>query len=176
MAEQMMILVDEHDNEIGLLPKMATHEQGLLHRAFSIFLFTNNGDMILQQRASSKYHSPNLWTNACCSHPLQHESIESAANRRLKEELGIEVDIEKIFSFIYKASLENGLTEHEFDHVLIGQYDDEIVFNDSEVRAIQYISIDALNKKIEQEPQQFTAWFLIAYPQLKNWMAKNIKN
>jgi isopentenyl-diphosphate Delta-isomerase len=176
MEEQMMILVDEQDNEIGLLPKMATHEQGLLHRAFSIFLFTNEGKMILQQRAANKYHSPNLWTNACCSHPMPNEIIENAATRRLKEELGIEVNMQKIFSFVYKADMDNGLTEHEYDHVFIGEYDAEIPFNTEEVASIKNISLQQLEISINQNPEEYTAWFLIAYPQLKNWMAQNIKS
>jgi isopentenyl-diphosphate Delta-isomerase len=175
MEEQMMILVDEQDNEIGLLPKMATHEQGLLHRAFSIFLFTNEGEMILQQRAANKYHSPNLWTNACCSHPMPNEIIENAATRRLKEELGIEVNMQKIFSFVYKADMDNGLIEHEYDHVFIGEYDTEIPFNTEEVASIKNISLQQLEISINQNPEEYTAWFLIAYPQLKNWMAQNIK-
>jgi isopentenyl-diphosphate Delta-isomerase len=176
MEEQMMILVDEQDNEIGLLPKMATHEQGLLHRAFSIFLFTNEGEMILQQRAANKYHSPNLWTNACCSHPMPNEIIENAATRRLKEELGIEVNMQKIFSFVYKADMDNGLIEHEYDHVFIGEYDTEIPFNTEEVASIKNISLQQLEISINQNPEEYTAWFLIAYPQLKNWMAQNIKS
>jgi isopentenyl-diphosphate delta-isomerase len=113
MQEQLMIIVNEQDEQIGLMPKMQTHELGILHRAFSIFLFTEDGQMILQKRATQKYHSPGLWTNACCSHPMQNETIEDAARRRLQEELGIAIPLQYAFHFIYKANMGNGLTEHE---------------------------------------------------------------
>lgn len=126
-----IILVDKDDNEIGKGEKMAVHLAGQLHRAFSIFIFNSQGEMMLQRRASTKYHSPGLWTNACCSHPRPGESLEQAAKRRLKEEMGFECDLQKVFSFIYKAKVED-LTEHEFDHVFIGKFDQEPVLNKEE--------------------------------------------
>jgi isopentenyl-diphosphate Delta-isomerase len=174
MQEQMMILVNEQDDQIGLLPKMATHEQGLLHRAFSIFLFTDDGKMILQQRAASKYHSPLLWTNACCSHPIPNEATDQAAHRRLNEELGISAELKKIFAFTYKADMGNGLIEHEYDHVYIGNYNEDFDINTEEVHTTKTISIPDLENEIYTNPEQFTAWFLIAYPQLKTWLQQQI--
>ena len=129
-----VILVDEQDQEIGVMEKMEAHRQGLLHRAFSVFIFNEKGEMLLQQRSLDKYHSGGLWTNACCSHPRPGEDIQRAAQRRLHEELGFVTSIEEIFDFIYKSPFDNGLTEHEFDHVFIGVYDDVIEPNQKEVK------------------------------------------
>ena len=126
MENDKVILVNEHDDMVGIMDKMEAHQQGLLHRAFSIFIFNTKGEMLLQQRAFSKYHSGGLWTNACCSHPLPGEKTEDAAQRRLKEEIGFETSLEKIFDFVYKAAFENGLTEHEFDHVFAGEYEGKV--------------------------------------------------
>jgi isopentenyl-diphosphate Delta-isomerase len=166
MQEQMMVLVNEQDEQIGLLGKTATHEQGLLHRAFSIFLFNNKGEMLMQKRALSKYHSPGLWSNACCSHPLPQEQVIDAANRRLKEELGVETELTCKFNFIYKAELENGLIEYEFDHVFTGIYEGKATLNKDEVDSITYISMEDLNADIEKNPFRYTAWFKIAIPKL----------
>jgi isopentenyl-diphosphate Delta-isomerase len=168
MTEQLMVLVNEHDEQIGLMPKMQTHEEGLLHRAFSVFLFDDKGDMILQQRANSKYHSPNLWTNACCSHPLENESPEDAALRRLKEELGIQTTLTPAFQFIYKAELENGLIEHELDHVFLGIYDGDFLLNSNEVSAVKTISMSQLQEDIITNDHTYTSWFKIAFPLLIN--------
>ncbi|MCX8470581.1 MAG: isopentenyl-diphosphate Delta-isomerase [Chitinophagaceae bacterium] len=176
MQEQLMILVNEQDEQIGLMPKMQTHELGILHRAFSIFLFTEDGQMILQKRATQKYHSPGLWTNACCSHPMQNETIEDAAKRRLQEELGIAIPLQYAFHFIYKANMGNGLTEHEFDHVFIGHFHHHIEFNTEEVAAIKIISLPELEIDMENNPNDYTVWFKIAYPQLKQWMNHSTNN
>jgi isopentenyl-diphosphate Delta-isomerase len=171
MQEQLMILVNEQDEQIGIMPKTAAHQQGVLHRAFSVFLFDDNGDMILQRRALDKYHSPGLWTNACCSHPSPNESLLDAANRRLQEELGIAVPMQKAFSFIYKADVQNGLIEHELDHVFIGTYNGELVeFNKEEVAEIKIISAENLNIDLQNNPELYTAWFKIALPKLINWL------
>jgi isopentenyl-diphosphate delta-isomerase len=173
---QQVILVNERDEEIGLMEKMEAHEKALLHRAFSIFLFNGNGEMLLQQRAASKYHSPLLWTNACCSHPMPGETIEAAAKRRLQEELGFETTLTKAFHFTYKAAFENGLTEHEFDHVLVGVYEGEMKLNTEEVQSIKYLSASALMSELQQQPNNYTEWFKIAFPLLQDWLKENKLN
>ncbi|MEI9946718.1 MAG: isopentenyl-diphosphate Delta-isomerase [Chitinophagaceae bacterium] len=131
--EEQVIVVNEADEPIGVAGKMEAHRKGILHRAFSIFIFNSKGEMLLQQRALNKYHSGSLWTNACCSHPKPEEDTTVAAERRLKEEMGFDTPIEKVFDFVYRAEFENGLTEHEFDHVYAGEYNGEINFNKEEV-------------------------------------------
>src|SRR5688572_9486804 len=126
---QEVILVNEFDEAIGSMEKMEAHEKALLHRAFSVFLFNKKGEMLLQKRAASKYHSPSLWTNACCSHPMPGEETKQAALRRLDEELGFTTSINKAFHFTYKAVFDNGLTEHEFDHVFVGEYQGAMQLN-----------------------------------------------
>ncbi len=167
-----VILVDEFDNEQGKMEKMQVHREGRLHRAFSIFIFNNKGEMLLQQRALNKYHSAGLWTNACCSHPKPNEATEIAAIRRLKEELGFATQLEKIFDFTYTTSFDNGLTENEFDHVFSGIYDGEININKAEVQDICYRAIDEIESAIQSHPQKFTAWFKIAFPLVKKSMAE----
>ena len=125
MSEEKVILVDKNDNQVGLMPKLEAHEKGLLHRAFSIFIFNSRYELLLQKRASSKYHSGGLWTNTCCSHPREGEDTLDAANRRLDEEMGIKTSLRKVYDFIYKAELDNQLTEHEFDHVFYGVCDSD---------------------------------------------------
>jgi isopentenyl-diphosphate Delta-isomerase len=158
---ELVILVDENDNQVGLMEKMEAHEKGLLHRAFSVFLFNSKGEMLLHQRAISKYHSGGLWTNACCSHPRDKESTIDAAHRRLEEEMGFDCEIKEVFHFTYKSALDNELTEHELDHVFIGEYEGEINPNPEEVESYKYISIPELTKDIEENPQNYTEWFKI---------------
>lgn len=156
------------------MEKMEAHEKGLLHRAFSVFIFNTKGELLLQQRAASKYHSPLKWTNTCCSHQRKGESTLDAAKRRLKEEMGIECDVRTAYTFIYKADVGQGLTEHEFDHVLIGYFDGkEIPFNHSEVQAFRYVSLEEIEKELEQNPEQFTKWFQITFTDLKTFVQKN---
>ena len=162
-----VILVNETDEQTGTMEKMEAHQKGLLHRAFSIFIFNSKGEMLLQQRAPGKYHNGELWTNACCSHPAPGEPTHIAANRRLKEEMGFTTQLEKAFEFTYKASFENGLTEHEFDHVFIGQYDGKIDVNKSEVKDYCFKAIDELESSLQSHPQKFTAWFKIAFPKVE---------
>ncbi len=166
MTEEMLqvILVDEEDNQTGMLEKMEAHRQGLLHRAFSIFICNQNGEMLLQKRAISKYHSGGLWTNACCSHPFLNEDTGKAAHRRLKEELGFDCELEEIFDFIYEAPLDHGLTEHEFDHVFIGHYELLPEWNTEEVSACEYFSVEEIQSWLQTMPEVFTAWFKIAFP------------
>ena len=130
MKEELVILVDENDNQVGLMPKMEAHEKAVLHRAFSVFVFNEKNELMLQQRALHKYHSPGLWTNTCCSHQRDGESNLAAGERRLFEEMGFVTELKETISFIYKAPFENGLTEHEYDHILVGHYenDPEIIF------------------------------------------------
>jgi isopentenyl-diphosphate delta-isomerase len=166
---EQVILVNEHDEETGTMEKMQVHHEGILHRAFSVFIFNNKGEMLLQQRAMNKYHSAGLWTNACCSHPRPGESTKQAARRRLNEELGFETPIEKIFDFTYKAAFENGLIEHEFDHVFSGKHSGEIVLNKNEAQDVCYRSMEEIESSLQTHPQKFTAWFCIAFPLVKKW-------
>ncbi|MCV9385416.1 isopentenyl-diphosphate Delta-isomerase [Reichenbachiella ulvae] len=154
-----VVLVDHLDNEIGVEEKLRAHENGSLHRAFSVFIFNSQGDMLIQQRAAGKYHSANLWSNACCSHPRPNENINDAAHRRLKEELGMEAELNWLMSFQYKIDFENGLIEHELDHVFVGISDDKAIINPDEVSAIKYISTESLLKDLEESPQNYTFWF-----------------
>jgi isopentenyl-diphosphate delta-isomerase len=174
--DEKVILVDENDDMVGTMDKMEAHKQGLLHRAFSIFIFNSKGEMLLQQRAFTKYHSGGLWTNACCSHPLPGEKTQDAAQRRLMEELGFETPIEKIFDFSYKADFKNGLTENEFDHVFAGEYEGELDINPDEVNDFIYKEVSEVKNEMQTEPQKFTAWFHIAFPKIEEWWASRYQN
>ena len=154
-----IILVNEQDEQIGLMPKLEAHEKGLLHRAFSVFLFNTQGQLLLQQRAFGKYHSEGLWSNTCCSHPMPEEEIHSSAHRRLMEEMGLKTDLRFLYSFLYKAALDKGLTEHEIDHIFVGTTDELPDINTDEVSAWKYISIDELLTDIELQPELYTIWF-----------------
>ena len=158
---EMVVLVDEQDNETGVMPKLEAHEVGLLHRAFSVFVFNNKGELLLQQRALDKYHSAGLWTNTCCSHPRPGENVLDAAHRRLIEEMGFDCELKEVFSFVYKASMENDLTEHEYDHVFTGIYDSVPVINELEVAAWKFVSKAALLSDIELFSGNYTEWFKI---------------
>ena len=170
MLEEV-VLVNEKDEAVGTMEKMAAHEQAALHRAFSVFVFNKKGDLLMQQRALSKYHSGGLWTNTCCSHPRPGEHVADAANRRLQEEMGFTTSLTKAFDFTYKAAFDNGLTEHEFDHVFTGIYEGPIHFNPNEVASYAFMTEKELEEQIQETPARFTAWFHIAYPKLKAWMA-----
>jgi isopentenyl-diphosphate delta-isomerase len=163
--EEKVILVDKQDNPIGLMPKMEAHEKGVLHRAFSVFILNTAGDLMLQQRALHKYHSPGLWTNTCCSHQRDGESNIAAGQRRLYEEMGFVTPLREVTSFIYKAPFDNGLTEHELDHIMIGQYNDEPIINPDEVADWKWMPIDAVRDDINQHPQNYTVWFIIIFEQ-----------
>ena len=167
MSGEEVILVDENDHETGTMEKMEVHKRGLLHRAFSIFILNRKGFLLLQKRASGKYHSPGLWTNTCCSHPRPGETIMLAAVRRLGEEMGIHCPLQKSFQFIYKAQFDNGLTEHELDHVLVGVSDDLPVPDYDEVEDFSYMDVDFLSYDIETNPAKYTVWFRIAFPEVK---------
>ena len=162
MAIEQVILVDEQDNEVGVMEKIEAHKKALLHRAFSIFVFNDAGQMMLQRRALSKYHSPGLWTNTCCSHPRPGEKLGKASSRRLEEEMGFSCEMQEVFSFIYKASFDHGLTEHELDHVFMGTYNKEPEINPEEVAEWKWISVKELLADIKDNPDNYTVWFKIA--------------
>ena len=163
MTEEQVILVNENDEQIGTMPKMEAHEKAVLHRAFSVFIFNDNHELMLQQRAKHKYHSPLLWTNTCCSHQRVGETNIEAGKRRLQEEMGFTVDLKETTSFIYKAPFDNGLTEHEFDHVMVGYYNGEPIINSEEVESWKWMTLDAIKVDMTLHPQNYTAWFKIIF-------------
>ena len=163
---EYVVLVDELDNKVGLMEKMEAHINPILHRAFSIFIFNSKNEMLLQQRALSKYHTPGLWTNTCCSHPRDGESLHDATKRRLQEEMGMQCELKEAFSFVYKADVMQGLVEHEFDHVFIGTSDDLPIINKDEVESFRYDTVENIKADIERNPQNYTAWFKIAFDKL----------
>ncbi|MCD6012408.1 MAG: isopentenyl-diphosphate delta-isomerase, type 1 [Flavipsychrobacter sp.] len=158
---EYVVLVDEKDNETGVMEKLEAHREGKLHRAVSVFIFNSKNEMLLQQRAAGKYHSGGLWTNACCSHPRQGESVYYAAIRRLYEEMGLKCALVEIFSFVYKAHLDNDLTEHEFDHVFTGVADAIPVPDSTEVAQWKYMSLSQLEADVRDHPEHYTEWFKI---------------
>lgn len=158
-----VILVDENDQEVGLMEKYSAHELGLLHRAFSVFIFNKKNELLLQQRAATKYHSPSQWANTCCSHPYPSETLDDAANRRLKEEMGLSCELHKLFSFTYKATMDNGLIEHEIDHVFVGNCEQNPLPNPEEVAQFKWISINDLRNEINDNPQHYTEWLKIIF-------------
>lgn len=164
-----VILVNAADRPTGAMEKMEAHRLGVLHRAFSVFIFNERGEMLLQQRALSKYHSGGLWTNACCSHPAPGEETVDAVKRRLMEELGIDIPVQKIFDFLYKTEFENGLIEHEFDHVFAGRYEGVIDYNREEVMDICYRSMEEVKTSLQLRPELYTSWFRIAFPKIEDW-------
>lgn len=165
---EYVVLVDENDNEIGVMEKMLAHEQALLHRAISIFIFNDKQELLLQQRAGTKYHSPLLWTNTCCSHPRQGEELSAAANRRLMEEMNMACNLSYKFSFTYKAVLDQGLTEHEFDHVFFGWSNDFPAANPDEVADCKYLSLEAIDAELLYHPEQYTSWFKLMLEKIKS--------
>ena len=169
--EDKLIWVDLNDNEIGYGEKLDTHVRNILHRAFSVFLYSN-GKILIQQREKNKYHSGELWANSCCSHPRQGEEVIEAAHRRMEEELGIKegtCDLQEIDSFIYFQSYGN-LSEYEFDHVIVGEYEGEIIPNPEELQDYRWISYEELEKELMEQPEKFSAWFLIAAPKVLRWL------
>lgn len=170
MTEEKVILVNEHDEQIGLMPKQEAHEKGVLHRAFSIFIFNDNGDLMLQQRAMHKYHSPGLWTNTCCSHQREGESSLKAGFRRLDEEMGFTTNLKEKTSFIYKAPFDNGLTEHEFDHILVGTFNEDPTINPDEVAQWKWMPLKEVKEDILNNPEQYTAWFKIIFEKFYKYL------
>ena len=163
MKEENVILVNEADEPLGLMPKMEAHEKAVLHRAFSVFIMNDKGETMLQQRAKNKYHSPLLWTNTCCSHQREGESNIEAGKRRLQEEMGFTAELTELFSFIYKAPFDNGLTEHELDHVMMGRFQGEPQINPSEVEDWKWMALEDIKEDIASNPERYTAWFKIIF-------------
>ena len=163
---EYVVLVDENDHPIGQMEKQAAHVTPHLHRAFSIFIFNSKGELLMQQRAFSKYHSPGLWTNTCCSHPRYGETLEEATTRRLGEEMGLQCEMHEVYTFIYKAPVGQGLTEHEFDHVFIGQSDETPCINHEEVVSWKYMSLSQLSEDIQIHPELYTEWFKITFEEM----------
>ncbi len=163
MAQEKVILVNEKDEQIGLMEKIEAHEKALLHRAFSVFVFNEKNELMIQQRAHSKYHSPGLWTNTCCSHQREGESNIEAGKRRLMEEMGFSTDLKDTISFIYKAPFDNGLTEHEFDHILVGNFEEEPKPNPDEVADWKWMTLEDLKVDMSKNPEIYTEWFKIIF-------------
>lgn len=173
MTEEKVILVNEKDEQIGLMPKLEAHEKAQLHRAFSIFILNSKNEVMLQQRASQKYHSPLLWTNTCCSHQRENETNIEAGNRRLEEEMGFSTELKELFHFIYKAPFDNGLTEHELDHVMIGYYNDEPKINPEEVESWKWVGIEDVKNDMQIHPEIYTVWFKIIFDQFYHFLEEH---
>lgn len=176
MIQEQVILVDKDDNQLGLMEKIEAHEKAILHRAFSVFVFNDEGELMLQQRAKEKYHSPLLWTNTCCSHQRNGETNIQAGKRRLQEEMGFVCKLEEVFSFIYKAPFDNGLTEHELDHVMVGRFNNDPVINKKEVENYKWMPLEAVKEDIKEKPEEYTAWFKIIFEKSYNKLKESIKN
>jgi isopentenyl-diphosphate Delta-isomerase len=170
MIEENVILVNQNDEQIGLMPKMEAHEKAVLHRAFSVFVLNDKNEIMLQQRAQHKYHSPLLWTNTCCSHQREGETNITAGSRRLLEEMGFKTELKELFHFIYKAPFDNGLTEHELDHVMVGYYNDTPVINPEEVEAWKWMGIDQVKRDVFLNPEQYTVWFKIIFDKFYHFL------
>ena len=175
MKEEKVILVDINDEPIGLMEKIAAHEQALLHRAFSVFVLNDKNEIMLQQRAAHKYHSPLLWTNTCCSHQRPGETNIQAGKRRLQEEMGFEVDLKELFHFIYKAPFDNGLTEHELDHVMVGYSNEAPVINKEEVESWKWMAIEDVREDMLQNPDIYTVWFKIIFDEFYHYLENHKK-
>jgi isopentenyl-diphosphate delta-isomerase len=165
---EKVILVDKNDNEVGTMEKQEAHVKGLLHRAFSVFIFNDKNELLLQRRAVNKYHSGGLWTNTCCSHPRQNEKTEDAAKRRLLEEMGMRSTLKKQFDFVYKAKLDNNLYEHELDHVFFGFTNDLPIINPEEVEEYTYKTLEDIGKEMKEIPDKYTEWFKICFREVVN--------
>lgn len=176
MNEEEVILVNTLDEQIGTMPKMEAHEKAVLHRAFSVFIMNDQGETMLQQRAAHKYHSPLLWTNTCCSHQRVGETNIEAGRRRLQEEMGFTADLRELFSFIYKAPFDNGLTEHELDHVMMGKFNGKPVINPEEVADFKWMKPEDVQIDIADNPQQYTVWFKIIFEKFYDHLMHNVKN
>lgn len=173
MEEENVILVNQNDEQIGLMPKMEAHEKAVLHRAFSVFVLNDKNEIMLQQRAKHKYHSPLLWTNTCCSHQRDGETNIQAGNRRLDEEMGFGTELKELFHFIYKAPFDNGLTEHELDHVMIGYYNGEPKINPEEVEDWKWMDIEAVKKDMQLHPDLYTVWFKIIFEEFYHFLEEH---
>lgn len=173
-VKQQVILVNELDEEVGVMEKIEAHRRAVLHRAFSVFIFNMRGEMLLQQRAFSKYHSGGLWTNACCGHPSPGEETGVAAHRRLEEEMGFKTELDEIFDFTYRHSFDNGLTEYELDHVFVGYWNAPVFPTREEVNDYCYLTLDEIKSSMAAYPEQYTIWFRIVFPRLSSWARRNM--
>jgi isopentenyl-diphosphate delta-isomerase len=173
MEEEQVILVNELDQQIGLMAKLEAHEKAILHRAFSVFVLNDKNEIMLQQRAHQKYHSPLLWTNTCCSHQRDGETNIQAGSRRLYEEMGFKTELKELFNFIYKAPFDNGLTEHELDHVMIGYYNDKPMINPEEVEDWKWMKIEDIQKDILVNPEIYTVWFKIIFDEFYHFLEEH---
>lgn len=173
MTEENVILVNERDEPVGLMPKMEAHEKAVLHRAFSVFILNSKNEVMLQQRAHDKYHSPLLWTNTCCSHQREGETNIEAGTRRLREEMGFTTELRELFHFIYKAPFDNGLTEHELDHVMIGRYEGEPAINPAEVESWKWMAIEDIRKDMDVHPETYTVWFRIIFGEFHHFLEEH---
>jgi len=171
--EEQVILVNEQDEPIGLMNKLEAHEKAVLHRAFSVFILNDKKEIMLQQRATHKYHSPLLWTNTCCSHQRSGETNIEAGTRRLQEEMGFTADLTELFHFIYKAPFDNGLTEHELDHVMIGYYHDEPNVNSEEVENWKWMTVEAVRQDMLENPGIYTIWFKIIFDEFYHYLEEH---
>lgn len=171
-AEEQVVLVNTLDEAQGTMEKMDAHRKGLLHRAFSVFILNSKGELLLQQRAHHKYHSGGLWTNTCCSHPRDGEDVVEAGHRRLVEEMGMQCQLSKGFDFIYRSELDQGLVEHEFDHVLFGRSDVNPRPNPEEVADFRYVTFAALREELAATPDRFTTWFRICFERAADHLGK----
>lgn len=172
MPTEYVILVDSNDQPTGVCEKLEAHRQGLLHRAFSVFVFNKAGELLLHRRSKGKYHSPGLWTNTCCSHPRPDEPTIAAAQRRLDEEMGLQTPLEEVFAFEYRAEFDNGLTEHEYDHVFFGWSDALPQINPEEVAEYRYLPVGEIANWMQREPEAFTVWFRICFPNVLDALRK----
>lgn len=170
---EKVIVVDEHDRPAGLMEKLEAHQKGVLHRAFSVLVFNSKGELLLQKRAKTKYHSGGLWTNTCCSHPMPEEQVSDAAKRKLMQEMGIDLQPEYLFKFQYRVALDNNLIEHEIDHVLTGYFDGVPIVNPEEAEDWKFVSPEALRRDMEANPSHYTHWFklIVNHPQLTTLVA-----
>jgi isopentenyl-diphosphate Delta-isomerase len=176
MNKENVILVDDLDAAIGEMEKIEAHRKGLLHRAFSVFVFNGKGEMLLQRRALHKYHSGGLWSNACCSHPYPGEKVEDAAVRRLNEELGFQTPVTKVFEFTYRSEFDNGLTEYEYDHVFTGEYNGALLINPDEVSDFCFKDIEDIRQSMQSHPEKFTKWFHIVFGRIESWWHENYRH
>lgn len=165
----MVILVDKDDNAIGTMEKMEAHRKGVLHRAFSVLVFNSKGEMLLQKRAKSKYHSGGLWTNACCSHPIPDEAIEHTVQRRVREEIGIDITPSFSYKFLYKTALDKNLIEHELDHVFLAEFNGNPTLNKDEAEDWKFVNLESLRSDVQKNPGHYTEWFklILEHPQLQ---------
>jgi isopentenyl-diphosphate Delta-isomerase len=172
---ERVVLVNERDEAIGTMEKLEAHQKGVLHRAFSVFVFNDRGEVLMQQRAHGKYHSAGLWTNTCCSHPRDHESTRVGATRRLAEEMGIHCALEHAFTFLYRSDVGQGLIEHELDHVFVGYSEGPAHPAPAEVSDVAWMSLTDLDAALDERPEQFTAWLRLCWPRVKEHLQRTMR-